>query len=59
MEPSADLKAYLYIKALLQPKQINLQIYKALEIHALNAIMQELLPLVKQLLAANQTSNLL
>ena len=53
MKPSADLKAYFYIKALLQPKQINLQIRKALEIYALNITMQEPLLLIEQLLAAN------
>jgi hypothetical protein len=53
------MRAYLYIKALLQLEQVDPQIYKALEIYTLNTTMQEPLPLIKRLLAINYTFNLL
>jgi predicted aspartyl protease len=56
LEPSADLKAYLRTKALLQPEQLDPQVRDTVEIKALVRTIQEPPLLVERLLAANRTS---
>ncbi len=53
LEPSRELKAYLYTKALLQPDQVDPQIQEAVELHALDPALREPALLVNCLLTTN------